>query len=74
MITIETLIADVLKLPQSSITEGTAMSNTREWDSLKHMELILTIEKNCSIELTGDEIAEMTSVTNIKTILKKHGV
>lgn len=50
------------------------MQDVEQWDSLKHMGLIVALEKHYSIELSGDEIAEMTSVGAIQTILKKHGV
>lgn len=74
MNTIHKLMAEVLKLPESSISEGTTMQATPEWDSLKHMELILAIERHYEIELTGDEIAEMTSVKAINHILEQRGL
>lgn len=74
MITIPKLMANVLKLPESRITADTRMADVAEWDSLKHMELIVAIEQAYSIELTGDEIADMTSVAAISAILSQRGV
>lgn len=50
------------------------MQNTAEWDSLKHIELIVAIEGQYNIELTGDEIAVMTSYQTISDMLQKRGV
>lgn len=72
--TIHELIASSLKIPVSRISDETSMKNTQEWDSLKHMELILAIEQHYKLELTGDEIADMVSVKAIADILKKRGV
>lgn len=69
----EKLMAEVLNIPQSRITDAMEMKQVAEWDSLKHMELIVAIEQAYAVELTGDEIAEMTSVRAIRAILARHG-
>ena len=74
MITIQKIMSEVLRIPPERIQDSMHMRDVEEWDSLKHMELILTIERACGIELSGDEIAEMTSLSAIKAILAKHGV
>jgi len=50
------------------------MKSTPEWDSLKHIEIIVAIEGTYKIDLTGDEIADMTSVKAIREQLANHGV
>jgi acyl carrier protein len=72
--TIDELLADILNIPANRITDKTTMKDVAEWDSLKHMELIVGIERHYKIELTGDEIADMISVKAIKSTLAKHGV
>ncbi|MDX1975384.1 MAG: acyl carrier protein [Rickettsiales bacterium] len=72
--TIEELIASTLKIARDRVSDATTMKDVAEWDSLKHMELILNIERHFSVELTGDEIADMVSVKAIKHILGQRGV
>ena len=72
--TIDELLSRVLKIPATRITDATTMKDVPEWDSLKHMELIVAIEQHYTITLTGDEIADMTSVGVIKSTLTRHGV
>lgn len=74
MITIHKLMGNVLRIPEGRITDGVHMRDIAEWDSLKHMELILAIEQAYGIELTGDEIADMTSVSSIINILSQHSI
>lgn len=72
--TIVDLIARLLNIPPARLTDQTTMKDVPEWDSLKHMELIVGLEQHYKIELTGDEIADMTSVAAIKDALKRHGL
>ncbi|PWC53737.1 hypothetical protein TSA6c_02295 [Azospirillum sp. TSA6c] len=68
------LVATVLKVEPSSVTSETSMKTTPEWDSLRHMELILAIEDRFGLILDGDEIACMTTVGSIHDVLRLKGV
>lgn len=68
------ILADLLSLPESEINDSLTMQNTESWDSLKHMELIVTIEQNFGIELSFEEIVAMQSFTQINNILTSHGL
>lgn len=72
MIAIQKLIAQVLNIPEQRVIDDMTIEMTPEWDSLKHMELIVAIEQTYAIELSGDEIANMVSVTAIRTALEHH--
>lgn len=71
--TIEKILAEVLQIPASGITENLAMKDVDSWDSLKHMELITSLEQSFEIQLTFDEIVAMQSVAEIKRVLKARG-
>lgn len=70
---LKTLMADVLTIPEDEVVDGLSMSGSDIWDSLRHMELIISIEETFEIELTGDEIVEMTSVASIRSVLSTRG-
>jgi acyl carrier protein len=70
---IETLVAAVLQVPVASITDDLAMNETDAWDSLRHMELVVSLEDTFRIELTSDEIVAMESVRAIKHVLRARG-
>lgn len=71
---IETLVAEVLQIPAAKITDDLAMTDVEAWDSLKHMELIVTLEGSFDVQLSFDEIVAMRSVGEIKRVLKEKGV
>lgn len=71
---LEALLATVLQVPESRITDDLAMKDVEAWDSLKHMELIVSVENTFGIELSFDEIVAMQTVSEIKRVLRQKGV
>ena len=70
---VENLLSEVLQVPASTITENMAMKDVAAWDSLRHMELIVSLEQFFGIELSFDEIVAMQSVGEIKRVLRERG-
>lgn len=70
---VENLLSEVLQIPASKVTEDLAMKDVDAWDSLKHMELIVSLEQSFGIELSFDDIVAMQSVGEIKRVLKERG-
>lgn len=68
---VKSLLAEVLQVPAAKITDDLAMKDVEAWDSLKHMELIVSLEEVFGLQLTFDEIVAMQSVIEIKRILRK---
>lgn len=50
------------------------MADLDVWDSLKHMELIASLEQQLNIQLSFDEIVAMRSVGDIKRTLNARDV
>jgi len=71
---INIILAGILSIPLDAVTDELAMKDVEAWDSLKHMELIATIEETLSIQLTFDEIVTMQDVAAIKKVLSTKGV
>ncbi len=68
------LMAGLLRLDKSSISDDLTMQQSDVWDSLKHMELIVSIEDEFNVELSSDDIVQMLSVKAIREILKRKGI
>jgi len=68
-----TLISEVMRIPTEEISDSFSMSNSDAWDSLKHMELIVSIENTFNVDLSADDIVEMIDIKGIKNILKRKG-
>jgi acyl carrier protein len=67
-------MANLFDIKTEDVTDSLTMANTDGWDSLKHMELIVSIEHTFGIELTFDEIVAMQTLKDIKKILKEKAV
>ena len=50
------------------------MSNTKKWDSLRHVMLMTELETNYGIELSDKEMMETVSVAMIRALLQQRGV
>ncbi len=70
---IEKIFSEVFALPEASIVESLALSDIPTWDSLAHMMLIVRVEETYQIQFTGDEIADIKSVGDVRSILRVHG-
>ena len=68
------IMAELFRIQQDEITDSLTIKNTDVWDSLKHMELITSIEQTMGIELTFDEIIGMQTYEDIKHVLIEKGV
>jgi len=68
---INQLLAKCFNISLTDAENNLGMNDLNDWDSLSHMNLIVLIEEEFKIHLTGDEIAEMVSFDNIRTILNK---
>jgi len=68
------LVANVLKVPAHSVSAGTAMEDTPAWDSLAHMDLIVTLEEHYRMQLTPDDMVALRSVGAIAELLKSKGL
>jgi acyl carrier protein len=65
----------VLNIREDEIDDDSSMETVESWDSLKHIELVVSLEEEFEIShLSTDEIVEMISVAEIKRTLRNKGV
>lgn len=69
----EKKIINILKevLETEDITSLTSQTNCENWDSLRHLSIVVGIETAFDIMLEPEEIAAMRSVKDIKDILRR---
>jgi acyl carrier protein len=70
---LEQLLAELLQIPVTKVTDDLAMKDLDVWDSLKHMELIASLEQQFELQFSFDEIVSMRSVGDIKRVLRNKG-
>jgi citrate synthase len=68
------VVASTFGIPASTVTDALAFQQSREWDSLNHISLMLSLEEAFDVTFDDDEIVEMTSVAAIRESLRRRGV
>jgi acyl carrier protein len=67
---IKKIMSELFSIEIDVINDDTSMKTLEVWDSLKHMELITSIEESFPVSrLEIDEIIQMTNFKKIKEIL-----
>ena len=67
------VVSEVMGVPSSSVSGKTSARDLAEWDSLRHMNLIVAIEDRFSITLDESRFAELDSVEAITKELERAG-
>lgn len=66
------IFIDVLDLDECELTDETSANDIEEWDSLSHIQLIVSIEKALKIKFTSLEIMKWKNVGEmVDSIMEK---
>jgi acyl carrier protein len=69
------LMAGILTTDASSLPPvSTPLRDIEGWDSLKHVLLVVGIERDFQVKLTADEIRAMVTMADVARILQDKGV
>lgn len=68
------LLGEVFGLPVAEIRTSLKQSEVDSWDSLKQMDLVVSLETAYDISLEIADIVRMTSVLDIMAVLNEKGV
>lgn len=68
---LESILGRIFNMPDEKITDDLSMKNLEIWDSLMHMNLVMTLEEAYSVELTMDEIMTIVDVASIREIISE---
>lgn len=71
---LKTVLAGIFGLKEDGITPQTSKEDVANWDSLKQMDLVMTVEQEFDIALDIEDIVSMTSVGKIIEVLKSKGL
>ncbi len=74
MSTVEEVVSRVFGVERENIDENSSPEAVEGWDSLGHLNLVLTLEKNFNVSIDIADVIEMGSVRRIREILLEYGV
>lgn len=68
------ILAEIFGLREAEIHPDLDKADVGTWDSLKQMDLVMTLEREYGITLEIPDILRMMSVAGIMEVLKEKGV
>jgi len=68
------VLSRIFNVSPDIITDDASPDTIENWDSLRHMNLVLALEEEFEIEFTDDQVVEILSYKLIKIVLREHGV
>jgi acyl carrier protein len=68
------VLADTFNIDASVVDENTSVDTVAEWDSLKHLNLVLALEDRFGVTFTEEQTVEILSYPLIRAVLEEHGV
>ena len=66
------IVSNILNIKKSKITENSGINTIEQWDSLKHMQIISSIEEEYKIEFSEQELINSNNVKKLINSIKKN--
>ena len=65
------ILADVLDLPDLTVTEQTTAEDVEGWDSFNHINIVVAIESKFGIKFHTAEVEELRNVGDLVELVEK---
>lgn len=59
---VETIIADVLRVPPETLTPELSVGEIQEWSSIAQLAIVAALEERLGVEIPLEDLFELTSV------------
>ena len=67
---VRALLSTALQVPEDQITPDLAFGDIPQWDSMGHMEILMSLENHFSVEISPDTITDLVSLPTIYDYLQ----
>jgi acyl carrier protein len=71
---LKTILAKVLLIDESKISDEMSRKTVKEWDSMAHLMLVSELESAFEVTMDDEDIMEIQTVADIKKTLQKLGI
>jgi len=68
---IKDTMAAVFNMPVKKISNASSRDNIKNWDSIKHLQLILALEEEFNVTIESEHAAEMLNYSLIQNIINE---
>lgn len=71
---LETIVANVLSISEDQLSDESNAKNTPNWDSARHIDLMLSIEVAYQVQFSMPEITGLQNLGDMRRLLEDKGV
>jgi acyl carrier protein len=68
---IKGVMANVFELDVAEVPDDASTLTLTGWDSLRHLELVLALEREFRVRVPADEMLDLTSVEEIESFVQR---
>jgi acyl carrier protein len=68
---IQAIVAEVLNVPQALVAADAQREQFPQWDSLRHLDLVMEVEARCGCSFTMEEMTLLNSVPALVELVQK---
>jgi acyl carrier protein len=68
------ILGVVLEMPEGQIGESLSAEDTSNWDSIRHLNLVMALEEAFGVSFSSDELGRLTSYRAIADALAQRGI
>ena len=68
---IKDTMAAVFNMPVKKISNASSRDNIKNWDSIKHLQLIMALEEEFNVTIDGEHAAEMLNYSLIQNTINE---
>jgi acyl carrier protein len=68
------ILGIVLEIPEAEIDERLSAEHAGNWDSIRHLDLVMALEEAFGVSFSSDELGALTSYGAIVEALERRGV
>jgi acyl carrier protein len=73
MIEVKKLVSSILDIPLQNVNDDSTIDDHLEWDSLKHLQIIIELEQRFKLDIPISSFDKLTSIQNINEFIKIQG-
>lgn len=67
------IVADTLEIAPEEVTPETSTESVENWDSFRHLQLVLSVEGEYGVQLDPQVVPDLTTVAKLQAALVQKG-
>jgi acyl carrier protein len=71
---VQHILGVVLEIPEGDIDERLSAEQTTNWDSIRHLDLVMALEEAFGVSFSSEELGTLTSYRAIMEALGQRGI